>query len=123
VIKGYIDAIKIDPFACTVTKVQYDASDYKNMYPLMSHITMPVSAFTIAYIPILKDTDALFVDDEFLFKAPERWFMLATAHAPFGGIGIITGANARGDTISATTSLDLVRMSTIFFGAIHDELY
>jgi hypothetical protein len=52
-----------------------------------------------------------------------RRFTLATAQQPFPGIGIITGANPRGETISATTPPNPVLMSAMFAEAIDGNRY
>jgi len=94
-----IRAILIDPFACTVTEIEHDASDYKNVYPLLSHETMPVRMFQI--VRIGDDGDAIFVDEEGLLKPCDRWFI--------AGKGVVLGSDDEGETTSAKTSLITVR--------------
>jgi hypothetical protein len=109
-----VKAILIDPFACEVTEVEIDGDDHKSYYPLLSHETMPVDHFTTAHAGILKGRDAIFVDDEGLLKNPERWFLMATSHQPFAGKGLIVGADKRGNAADAETSIDTVRIITVF---------
>ena len=109
-----LKAILIDPFACEVREVQIDGDDYKSYYPLLSHEIMPVDHFTIAHAGILKGRDALFVDDEGLMKNAERWFLMPTSHQPFAGKGLIVGADKRGNAADADTSIDTIRVITVF---------
>jgi hypothetical protein len=109
-----IKAISIDPFTCTVSEVEYDGSDFTQIYPLMSHPAHPVDTFTTARVDTLREGDALFVDDEGLFKSPPRWFQIAGGHQPFAGKGLIIGSDSDGESRSCKTSVDLVRMSVIF---------
>jgi len=109
-----IKAISIDPFTCTVSEVEYDAADYSNIYPLMSHPVHPVQTFTTARIDILKGQDALFVDDEGLLGNPVRFFQMAGGYQPFAGKGLIIGCDDEGESVSCVTSIDLVRMSVVF---------
>lgn len=112
-----IKAILIDPFACTVEHVEVDKHDSRSYYPHLSHETMPVDTFTVAYPGVLKSHDALFVDDDGLMKEAQRWFIIATGHQPFAGKGLIVGADSNGGAADAATALDMVRMS-VMFGAI-----
>ena len=102
-----IRAILIDPFACTVTEIEHDASDYKNVYPLLSHETMPVRMFQI--VRIGDDGDAIFVDEEGLLKPCDRWFILRGFSQPLAGKGVVLGSDDEGETTSAKTSLITVR--------------
>jgi hypothetical protein len=109
-----ISAILIDPFECKVSQVQFDGGDHEAMYPLMSHPVHPVDTFTTARVDILKANDALFVDDEGLFKSPVRWFQIAGGHQPFAGKGLIVGADLRGNGATAVTSINLVSAAVLF---------
>jgi hypothetical protein len=109
-----VKAILIDPFRCVVEHVEVDRDDHRSYYPLLSHETMPVDTFTVAYPGVLKGHDALFVDDEGLMKDAQRWFGIATGHQAFAGKGLIVGANANGDAGDAETSLDIVRVTVVF---------
>jgi hypothetical protein len=117
-----IKAILIDPFECKVSAVEYDGGDYMQIYPLLSHPAHPVDTFTTARIDTLKGNDALFVDDEGLFKNPQRWFQMAGGYQPFAGKGLIIGSDDHGEAQSCETSLDLVRVSVIFLERFGDGL-
>lgn len=114
-----IKAILIDPFACEVKHVEITRGELSDYYKALSHPTMPVDLVTAVYPGTLKGRDALFVDDEGLLKEPERLFALAGAHQPFAGKGLIVGADADGESVSAETSIDLVRLSTMYL-TYHD---
>lgn len=109
-----VNAILIDPFACVVEHVEIDGDNLDSYYLALSHESMPVDNFTTAHAGILKGRDAIFVDDEGLFKKPERWFHLATSHQPFAGKGLIVGADQRGNAADAETEIDTIRIVTIF---------
>lgn len=109
-----IKAILIDPFACEVKLVEYDGNDHRNIYPLLSHEVHKVDTFTTAQVDTLKGNDALFVDDNGLLNGPVRWFQIGGGHQPFAGKGLIVGADEDGESASCETSVDLVRMATVF---------
>ena len=109
-----VRAILIDPFACTVSDVETDADDYRDLYRLLSHPTMTVDLFDRCYFDGLAGRDALFFDDEGLLKPCARFFQLVSlSHGrpltgPHAGKGIVVGANSDGDTDAAVTSLEYV---------------
>lgn len=109
-----IKGILIDPFACEVKAVEIEGDVLQAYYRLLSHETMPVDCVTAAYPGVLSGRDALFVDDEGLMKEPERFFQIATGHQPFAGKGLIVGADSGGYEADAVTSVDIVRVSTLF---------
>jgi hypothetical protein len=113
-----VRAILIDPFACSVTEVEHDADDYKSMYPLLSHESMPVGTFQLVSSAMLAPGDAVFVDEEGLLKPCERWFKIAGFQQPLAGKGLVVGSDTNGDTASARTSVEAVKMGTIF-GELH----
>src|SRR5438876_11911364 len=98
-----VRAILIDPFACTVTDVETDAGDYRDLYRLLSHRTMEVDTFDRCYFDGLAGYDALFFDDEGLMKPCARFFQLVSVSNrqpltnPLAGKGLIVGADADGD--------------------------
>lgn len=109
-----VRAILIDPFACTVTEIEHDAANYRNIYALISHESMPVHTFTCAYTDMLEPGDAIFVDDDGLLKSCERFFKFAGYAQPLAGKGLILGSDDQGETASARTSLALVKSATMF---------
>ena len=130
-IHGYL----IDPFAETVTKVAYEG-DFTCIY---KHIK--ASLFTTVWLESRKDSmsveknfldtdyhlslsspsviDAIFVDDEGLFKDDQRFFMLRGYHEPLAGRGLVLGANAEGDTTSPKITMEKLT-ELISFGDVWD---
>jgi len=105
-IHGYL----IDPFAETVTKVAYEG-DFTCIY---KHIK--ASLFTTVY---LENRDAIFVDDEGLFKDDQRFFMFRGYREPLAGRGLVLGANAEGDTTSPKITMEKLT-ELISFGDVWD---
>lgn len=108
-----VRAILIDPFACTIERVNVEGDNYRSYYPHLSHATKEVTAFTTAQCNALKQRDAIFMDDEGL-DDPIRWFQIAFAHQPFAGKGLIIGADREGESVDAATPIELVRAATMF---------
>lgn len=119
-----VKGILIDPFACTVTEVEHDASGIEGIYKLISHESMPVTCFTCAYSGALASGDAVFVDDEGLFKNSDRFFLLPGNPQPLAGKGLVLGSNTRGNSVAAKTPLDFLNDYVRFLrvvGRIQDE--
>jgi hypothetical protein len=108
-----ITAIQIDPFELTVKPVEYDASDYRNVYPLLSHETMKVDHFDAARANTLADGDAIFVDGEGLMKACDRYFQVVGCPETLVGKGLIIGSDSHGNERSAQTPMKNLRI--VFF--------
>ena len=108
-----VKGILIDPFACTVTEVEHDASGIDGIYKLLSHESMPVTCFATAPSRALDGNDAIFVDDEGLLKPCDRFFVIR-GEQPMAGKGLILGADREGDTISAVTSIVALRRVAFF---------
>jgi hypothetical protein len=124
--KRIIKAILIDPFACTITEVEYDGDDYKQIYPLLSHESMKVNTFTCAYPSSLASHDAVYVDDEGLFKNPQRFFLIPSNGQPLAGKGLVIGADDEGESTSAETPLEALKRQVIFLERsqfVHDEYF
>jgi hypothetical protein len=113
-----IKAIQIDPFDLTVTEVEYDASDYTNIYPLLSHPTMKVDTFAASYSRMLAEGDAVFVDDEGLMKGCDRYF--SVGGETLVGKGLIIGSDNQGTEQSAKTPLKKLRV--MFFAQLGRQL-
>lgn len=109
-----VRAILIDPFACTVTEVEHDASNYQHIYTLLSHESMPVDCFTCVYSDHLAEGEVIFVDDNGLLKPCDRFFVFADYHQPLAGKGLILGSDEYGDTVAATSDLEAIRARVIF---------
>lgn len=97
-----VQAILIDPFACSISEIEVDGGNHRSYYPLLSHETAEVTCFSVAYPGVLVGGDALFVDDEGLMKEPERFFLVGGTQ-PFAGKGLIIGADAEGNAAPART--------------------
>lgn len=106
--------VLIDPFACTVTEVELPGPDYKCIYPVLSHISMPVDCFTAAYPEGLRGRDAIFVDDNGLLKPCERFFVIRGYPQELAGKGLVLGADGAGNTISAETKIATIKDRVMF---------
>jgi hypothetical protein len=105
-----------------VTEVEQDASDYRNIHKLISHESMPVDCFTCAYSDLLQLGEAIFVDDEGLFKQPDRFFKFAGYEQPLAGKGLILGSDTNGETKGATSKLATIMASVMFAERMGNEL-
>jgi len=104
-----IKAVLIDPYKEEVTDIEYDASDYKNIYPLIH-----CDVFTIVR---LENDDDVIVDDEGLLKLNRdtKFFMMPTYQQPLAGYGLITGVDhADGETIAAHRAAEYYRRKIQF---------
>lgn len=117
--KRPVRAILIDPFKCEVTEVTHDAADYRNIYKLISHESMPVDCFTCVY---LDDGDAIFVDDEGLLKPCDRFFKWRGYPQALAGRGLILGSDDEGDTRAAKIDIEEARKHLTYFERISPEL-
>ena len=109
-----VRGILIDPFACTVSDVELDASDSLNICLLLSHDVHPVNSRALAHSPFLRVGEAIYVDDKGLLKSPVRFFNIAGRERPLAGKGLIVGTDKEGNTISASSSLELIRAAVTF---------
>jgi hypothetical protein len=66
---------------------------------------MRVDCFTCAYSDLLQLGEAIFVDDEGLFKQAERSFKFADYEQPLTGKDLILGSDTNGETKGATSKL------------------
>lgn len=106
-----VRAILIDPFEKTVTEVQHDADDYRGIYKLISHETMPVDCFTVVR---LDDVDSVFIDDEGLLKDPTHFFLWRGYPQPLAGKGLILGCDEEGETIACAMTLEQAKANIGF---------
>jgi hypothetical protein len=109
-----IKAIQIDPFDLTVSEIEFDASNFTNIYPLLSHETMKVDTFAASYSKQLAQGDAVFVDDEGLMKGCSRYFNIGGE--TLVGKGLIIGSDNQGNEQSAQTPLKTLRV--MFFAQL-----
>lgn len=99
-------AILIDPFKQSITDVEY-SGDYHDIYKLIGCET-----FTIA--PITHRGDAIFVDDEGLFKPDQAFFKHDGYPQPLAGKGLILGCDEDGETVEPTVTLEEMKAATQF---------
>lgn len=110
-----VKGILIDPFACLVTEVDHDASGIDGIYRLLSHESHPVDCFTCAYSGVLAPGDAIFVDDEGLYKMSDRFFLFPGNPQPLAGKGLLLGSRSKdGQTTDALTPLAYIQQYTRF---------
>lgn len=105
-------AILIDPFACTVTEVDWNGN-IDHIYELISHESMPVECFDCVSLGNAGN-DAIFVDDEGLFKDSERFFRYRDINQPMAGKGLILGADDEGESIAPYINVDKVKKAISF---------
>jgi hypothetical protein len=91
-------AILIDSINKTVTEVEVSkANTLQDWYKLLNCDTVEVACY------LNSKEDSILVDEEFMLKpmAPtDPWFYYEGAPQPYGGNGLITGVNSKGDSIA-----------------------
>jgi len=112
-----VTAILIDPFACTVETVQL-TRDLESYYAALSHESMPVRTFELTYRAGLTGADALFFDEDGLYKGAQRAFVLKGYDTPLLGKALIVGANGRGGSADAETDIKSIRDRVMFLEVI-----
>ena len=75
---------------------------------------MPVRIFEAAHWGGLHGNDAMFFDEEGLFKGAQRGFVLLGLYSHIVGKGLIVGADNNGNPISAQTPLSEIRANAGF---------
>lgn len=90
-------AILIDPVTETVTEVEWNG-DFHHIYNLIDCNTYDLAR-------INKHGDAIFVDDEGLFKEQQVFFIHADYPQPLAGKGLILGCDDQGESIAPHTTL------------------
>jgi hypothetical protein len=97
-----MDAYLIDPFAQTVTVVDY-TGDYKQIYQLIQ-----AELFTV--VPINMAGDGIFVDDEGLFvDTDEQRYFIFTNNGEtqlLAGRGLVLGVDGAGESVSPHMTFD-----------------
>jgi hypothetical protein len=106
-----INGVLIDPFALTVSQVEYDGDDITAIHRLLSHESMKVDTFTAVN---LDRGDAIFVDDDGLSKPCDRFFLWRGYHEPLAGKGLVIGSDSEGDSQSPKMTLIQARNKIIF---------
>jgi hypothetical protein len=109
-----VRGILIDPFACAVTDVELDASHLDNPHRQLSNEVHPVRSLALAYCPFLRVGEAIYVDNQGSLETSVRFFRIAGLEPPLAGKGLILGTDKEGNTISASSSLELITAAVTF---------
>lgn len=116
-----MQAYLIDPFAKTVTTVEYHG-DFHEIYQHIGCSAFDAAAFNDA-------GDAVFIDDEGLLKPRDQqaYFLIDCPNhgddicRGLAGKGLVLGVDANGDSIEPTASLDEVAAMVSFdLSGLHD---
>lgn len=99
-------AILIDPFARTVTQVQWNG-DYHHIYELTQCDTYDCAR-------INRHGDGVFVDDEGLFKEEQAFFLIEGYPTPLAGRGLLLGCDEEGESVTPHMSLEEAREAVMF---------
>lgn len=91
-----MNAYLIDPFEKTLTEVEYNG-DFREICRLID-----AQVFDLARLP---NGDAIYVDDEGLFKRNE-FFKHKGYGNPLAGKGLVLGCDEQGDSTSPSCTLD-----------------
>lgn len=106
--------ILINPYTKSVNEVSYNG-DFNHMYRLLSWLEHRVSVVEIA--GYLRGDDALYVDEEGLFKSSKRYFRIGGRS--FVGCALVLGVTRTGSNKAATLSLTELQTHVTFTGASH----
>ncbi len=102
--KAYV----IDPINRQVYEVDY-SGDYRQIY---QHI----DADTFDVVTINKHGDALFVDDEGLFKENQHFFFIQGYPQPLAGKALVLGTTREGESVSPKVSIETIKDDVRFQG-------
>ena len=103
-------AILIDPYAETITPVEFNG-DINEIYRLCDY-----QIFTV--VSVEPNRDGIFVDDEGLLTLTDetKFFTYAGYPQPLAGKGLILGLNPKtGNSVSVKTPLDVVKSKVKFY--------
>jgi len=112
-------AVLIDPFASTITEVDYDG-DYKSIYGLISGPNhygdeIAVDTFDVVGGWGPKGRDDLYVDDNGLFQSGQVFFTLDGYHQPLAGRALVLSHDDEGESIASDLDLDWARARVKFW--------
>jgi len=97
----------IDPHTQTINEVQY-SGEYKHIYELIDCDTYDAAR-------INRFGDALFVDDDGLFKDDQAFFIHADFPQPLAGKALVLGCDMEdGETVAPHTTLEELRSKIKF---------
>tara|TARA_R100000149_G_C5830902_1_gene106519 strand:+ start:426 stop:755 length:330 start_codon:yes stop_codon:yes gene_type:complete len=94
-------AFLIDPKNQSITEVDYDNSDYKNIYKL-------IDCGTFTTVDINKEGDCIYVDDEgLLYIDIKHMFTLdGNRNTSYAGKGLVLGTDSDGESCEPIITLD-----------------
>ena len=110
-----IKAILIDPFEMTVSEVGY-GGEMADIYRLVDADLFTVAGFG-------EDGDGVYVDDEGLFKATQRFFKLDGYPQPLAGKGLVLGSNDGGESVVPVTTVEAVRAAVRWVQPLSQHLW
>ena len=113
--KTPIKAILIDPFEMTVSEVDY-GGELADIYRLIDADLFTVAGFG-------EDGDGVYVDDEGLSKATQRFFKLDGYPQPLAGKGLVLGSNDGGESVAPVTTLEAVRAAVRWVQPLSQHLW
>lgn len=99
-------AILIDPFKKEISEVQIG----KSLEEIYTHI----EAETFECLFINKERDALYIDEEGLFKLNKSFFGYKGVETPITGKALVLGHTRSGDSTTPSISIDEVRANVQF---------
>lgn len=106
-------AYLIDPFAKTVSEIEYDGN-YTSIYKLISSESKKVDTFTC--VNINEQEDTIFVDDEGLLGNLATQYFFSFNGNLLAGKGLVLGTNEEGESVSPQVSLnDMQKENEIVF--------
>ena len=108
-------AFLIDPYAMTVTEVQY-GGDYNEIYKLTD-----CDIFTC--VTFNEHEDSIFIDDEGLINGKEQAFFRVVdtprgPSYPLVGKGLVLGTNEEGESVEPKVTLEQLKKQIQFIPAI-----
>lgn len=83
-------AILIDPHAKTVTEVEHDGT--------LEGIYRAIGADCVCTVGLGVDRDAVFLDDDGLFREGQEFFSIGEYPHPLAGKGLVLGCDAEGES-------------------------
>lgn len=127
-----VKALLIDPYRGTITEVDHDADDYRNIYAWLSGVGDPtkvgdpqtnpphtVDDFEAFYARgQLPEGDAIFIDGEGMLKGPVAFFLFDGQ--PLAGRGLVLGSDNQGETQACKLTFDECADRVRFVAGLHD---
>lgn len=110
-------AILIDPFAKTVTEVELSKENGSTLKSCYEHI----QCRTIEAAYPFDNNNFLYCDEEALFPEEKAFFQIGKFEQPICGRALLV-SDERGDTLSPTIPVDVVRQLVRFVHLRRDEV-